>query len=432
MTGHGSGVGLVLAGAGARGAYEAGALSVLLPVLEERGERPDIIVGTSAGAINACLVASLAHLPAEQASAELVRRWCSVDRSRVIASLFTTGPQVIRRYLAGLAGVPGPALAALLDNTPLRRTLGDPTWLDFDQVHANIRSGTLAALGVVTTQASDGRTVVFVEVPGRRQLPEADEIRGIRYVRFPLSPDHVLASSAIPVVFPAVPLGPPTEGTHWFFDGGVRLNAPIQPALDLGADRLILVATDRLVRPGGGAVEPSGPPTAVQAAAELMRATLVDRMIEDVRRLVLSNRLVAAAGGPIRDQHHGDGRRYEIVDFVFVGPRDDRVVAAAAARVLRERYSGLRGWLPLPDEFTLLRRALSGSGSGGEDVLSYLLFDKQFMTDLVGMGRRDAREMLARKENPWRATHMPGTPHRRPFDVPSADIRATRHAALTR
>jgi NTE family protein len=410
-----------MAGAGARGAYEAGALAVLLPVLERRGERPTIVVGTSAGAINAVLLASLAHLPAERAGAELVRRWCAIDRSQVIGPLLTTAPGVLLRYAAGVVGARSPSLTGLLDTTPLRRTVADRRWLDFDQLHANVRSGRIAAAGVVATRAVDGRSVVLVEASAERRLPGADELRGIRYSRTRLGPDHVLASSAIPVVFPPVRLDEPPGARAWYVDGGLRLNVPIKPALELGADRV--------ARPAAADADPTGrPPTVTQISGQFMRATLVDRMIEDVRELVRINRLLAAGGGPIRDPHSAGGRPYGLVDFVFVGPAGGHVIAATAGRILRERYSGLRGWLPLPDDFVLIRRALAARGVAGDELMSYLLFDKRFMADLVALGRADALAMLTHKRNPWRATHMPGTPHRHPFDVPSADVREARAA----
>src|ERR671934_3072183 len=117
-------VGLVLAGGGARGAYEMGALSVLLPVLEERGERPRVIVGTSVGALNAAFLAATAQLPAKEAVEDGVRAWTQIRFEQVLDHLGSPGAlRRLVRYVGQFLGLPGARLEALLDPTPLRATL---------------------------------------------------------------------------------------------------------------------------------------------------------------------------------------------------------------------------------------------------------------------------------------------------------------------
>ncbi|HEV8165687.1 MAG TPA: patatin-like phospholipase family protein, partial [Actinomycetota bacterium] len=148
-------VGLVLAGGGARGAYEAGVLSVLLPELARQGARPTVFVGTSAGAINATLYASLAHLPADEAAAMALDRWRSVHAQMVFRPAWQTLPPLGLRYAAALVGSPE-RLTGLLDTGPLARTLA--TLLDWEQLGRNLQAGTLDALAVVTTECETGRT----------------------------------------------------------------------------------------------------------------------------------------------------------------------------------------------------------------------------------------------------------------------------------
>ncbi len=123
-------VGLVLSGGGARGAYEAGVLAELSPVLERRGERPTLFVGTSVGAITAAYLASSRHLPVDGAVAGGLERWRSVTKDRVMRPLVTLqAPLNVLRYAGDLLGVPGARLSSLLDPAPLERTL--PELIDF-------------------------------------------------------------------------------------------------------------------------------------------------------------------------------------------------------------------------------------------------------------------------------------------------------------
>src|SRR4029453_19115548 len=176
-------VGLVAAGAGARGAYEAGVLSVLLPAIGE-DLRPTIFVGTSAGAINAALFASVAHLPVKQAAGEALDRWRGVHRDMVIKSVPQTVPLLLVQNAAALLGL-ARRPTSLLDTAPLRRSLKSPKLLDWPQIHRNIRSGAVTALAVVTTEFKTGRTKVFYDgAPGTlKEVPKADDDRAVDYVR---------------------------------------------------------------------------------------------------------------------------------------------------------------------------------------------------------------------------------------------------------
>ena len=233
-------VAVVVAGAGARGAYEAGALSVLLPALERAGTRPSLYVGTSAGAINAVLLASTAHLPAAQQADALLEVWRGIGVSDVFRSLLRTGPVSAARWLGQLAGVPGVRLHALVDTAPLAATA--QRVVDWPQLRANLDAGTVA-LAVVATAAADGRTTVFVDRCPPSPLPLPDEARPIDHVAARITAAHVLASAAIPVLFPPVPVEGTDGRRRWYVDGGVRLNAPLKPALALGADAVVVVAT---------------------------------------------------------------------------------------------------------------------------------------------------------------------------------------------
>ncbi|MBA3421237.1 MAG: patatin-like phospholipase family protein, partial [Thermoleophilaceae bacterium] len=146
-------VGLVLSGGGARGAYEAGVVSVLLPELERRGERPRVILGTSVGAINAAYLASCAHLDAESAVDGLLARWREIRTGLVVRPIISLQASLTAlRYAGEVLGVPGVNLEGMLDPTPLGRTLD--RWIDWEALHDNVEEGRLDAIGVVATEVA--------------------------------------------------------------------------------------------------------------------------------------------------------------------------------------------------------------------------------------------------------------------------------------
>lgn len=377
VTVPGPAAGLVLAGGGARGAYEAGVLAELLPWLEHRGERPRVLVGTSVGALNAAHLAATAHLPADEAAGRLVDLWAAVTQDAVIHPIVTrTAPLTALRYLGELTGTA--TLHALLDPTPLRATLDD--WLDWDDVRRNVADGTVDALAVVATSTATERATVFVE--GRRQ----DELASgalVDALALELTTDHLLASAAIPVIFPAVELPAPAAG--WWYDGGTRLNTPIKPAIDLGCARVAVVATHAPFRPHGTAAAPGPRPDFAEGALELLQATLVDPLIEDLRTLGKINQLVG----------DDEGRAgYRQVPFLFAGPpemaRLGEVVQAA-----RRDLGSL--------DVAVLSRLLGGASRSHDELLSYLLFEPAFIGRAIAAGREDAAAHLAAAgDGAWR------------------------------
>ncbi|HEX4108606.1 MAG TPA: patatin-like phospholipase family protein, partial [Solirubrobacteraceae bacterium] len=211
-------VGLVLAGGGARGAYEMGVLSVLLPFLESRGERPSIFVGTSVGAINAAAMASTAHLPAEEAVEVGMARWREVEPRSVLRSLVGSQVALVAlRYAGEIARVPGVRLQSLLDPAPLHDNL--ERWVDWAAMRANL-DGDQLCLGVVTTAARSGRSVVFVDGCLHE---ERHRSHLMDYVPAEIGPLHIQASAAIPLLFPSVRIEEPESARGWYVDGGTRL-----------------------------------------------------------------------------------------------------------------------------------------------------------------------------------------------------------------
>ena len=383
-------VGLVLAGGGARGAYEAGVLAELLPWLEERGERPTVLVGTSVGALTAAFLASVAHRPAREAVEQLLARWGAVTQARVIRPILRhQSPRTLLRYLGEVAGMPAVRLESFLDASPLRRTVSE--WLDWEPVGANLEAGCLDALAVVATSARTERAVVFVQA---REDTPVREATLVDYMREPLGDEHVLASAAIPVFFSSVRVGREPDA-DWFFDGGIRLNAPIKPALDLGVDRVVVVATHAPFRrpeqeTAGGE---RGTPDFADGMLELVQAALVDPLIQDLRNLGKIN-LLAERLGPQRAEP------YRTVPYLFAGPADVGRLGTVVTEVYARHFAGAVGSLRAPD-VALLTRLLGGTSPAHAELLSYLFFQPQFVSEAIAAGPQDARDLLA-SGDPWR------------------------------
>ncbi len=401
-------VGLVLSGGGARAAYEAGALSVLVPALERRGERPNIYAGTSVGGINAAYLASARHLPAEEAVGGALQHWREVSKGQVLRPiLLRQAPLTFLRYAGEVLSIPGVRLPSLLDPTPLQNNLMH--WVDWPALHRNVRQGVVGAVACVATAARTGRTVVFVESKTRRRLHRSHVID---YVPAKLSHEHVRASAAIPILFPPVRVNKPAEARGWYFDGGTRLNTPIKPALDLGADRLVVIGMDAVTDPPlePGRHEASEPPDFGDGALHVLQGMLVDPVVEDMRILGNINMFFAgpSQNGHVRERDRRSraesdepARRYReargkppyrMVPYIFVAPATRGAIGKLAREVFDDRYGGWKG-LRSPD-FRLLNRLIGGESPTHGELLSYLFFDPEFIEELIKMGQADARHWL--------------------------------------
>ena len=389
-------IGLVLPGGGARGAYEAGALSVLLPALEARGERVQIVCGTSVGGINAAVVGAVAALPAAEQAEHLLARWRAIRKGSVISPVLGAGTALGLLRLAGeLLELPGMRAASLLDPSPLARNLG--RWIDWDALHTNVDTGLVHAVCVVATSLERGVPVGFVE--SAAPAPRSD--REIHYAATRLAAEHVRASAAIPLLFPPVEV----DGGH-YVDGATRLNAPISPALALGAERVIVVGYEPLAAPRA----PAGPsaPRLADVAANALDGLLVDQAAHDVGRMLAINAFFAehpstGTSRAARAYREAQGRApYRRISYALVAPSRRGEVAQLAERTFRERYGGLRG-LRSPD-FALLARLLGGGRAAARgELLSFLLFDEAFIERLLQAGRADAERWLDAHPGFWSA-----------------------------
>ena len=393
---NGPRVALVLAGGGARGAYEIGALSALLPRLERRGERPDIVVGTSVGAINAAYLAATAADPVEHSLEEGAALWSGISFEDVLRPLLSRAELTKAFSSVGeFLGVPGAHLWSLLDPTPLADALDQRVQLR--RIHGNVADGALTAAAVVATSARHGSSVVFHD-GGGRVAPDPE--RALEYVSARLGLEHVRASAAIPGVFPAVRVQRPRAAAGWYFDGGTRLNTPIKPALALGAERVIVIALNSL-----RSSEARGRPEALDGASQLAQAVLVDPLVHDVQTLATLNVVLEGRERP----KPGRRRRHRRVPYIFVAPERPNEIGAIAARVYNKHYANLRG-IGRSTSLALLGRAFdAGRSPGRGELFSYLFFAREFAEELMSAGRRDAERWLGRRhdDGPWRLRKLP-------------------------
>jgi NTE family protein len=396
-------VAVVVTGAAARGAFQAGALAELIPALERQGLRPTIWMGTSAGAINAALWVAALHEGADAAAEEVLAVWRRMSDDDVFRPLlpFSLGWTALQ-FATGAVLQRGSGTTSLLDTGPLQRTAA--TVLQVDQLAANIANGVASALGVATTRmpadadlevrpTPSGRSVLFLDETAPSPY-DGDPAHALDIVRTPIAAEHVLASSAIPVAFPPIRVGTPAEAAAWYVDGGVRLNAPLHPAVGLGATRILLVsATATSYGPPPVPAPVGRTPDVDDAAAQVLHAVLADRMIEDLASLRRINRLVEQSRTAGATLHNRARQPYRTVEVLAVSPPHGEM-GRLATRVFEERTDGL-GWLTETDNW-LLGRLIRGGGDevGRRELLSYLFFDEQYFAESIELGRSVARAAM--------------------------------------
>ncbi len=375
-------IGLILSGGGARGAYEAG---VLLHIAEKHPQLLDrvrVVTGTSVGAVNAAFLASRGLT--QDAVRDLAEIWrsleidqlVSIDR-RGVSELFATGG----KRLIGRA-VTSPPIG-LLNVDGITRIVAERT--DWRGLRKVVRSGRLDAVGFAATDIGSGKTVFFVDHSSNVEPRWARGDDAPIAERTNLGPLHVLASAAIPILFPPVAVA-----GRWFIDGGVRYNTPLSPALSMGADSLLIIS----VRAVADAHEeaPSGSFAGFgQIVGKVLDSVFLDRIGYDLDRLGRINDWVASIeeGGAeeaerIRGRMSARGRpRYRAVKFAHVQPTRD-LGALAAKHLGSARGAG-------PFSFARVLRALFQDDTGTTgDAASFLLFDGGYAETLIAQGRSDA------------------------------------------
>jgi NTE family protein len=362
---------LVLPGAGARGAYQIGVLKAIAGLLPEREPNPfSVICGTSAGAINAAVLAGRAG-NFERAVADMERVWANFAASQVYRAddwtMLKTSLHWLSAVTLGGLGVRNPA--SLLDNAPLRELLKQN--VRFDGIRRSIEQGHVDAVAVTASAYATARSVTFFE--GRPELTSWTRVRRIgRATR--LTVDHLMASSAVPFVFPPVQIG-----GEFYGDGSMRHRAPLSPAIHLGADRMLVVGV-RDERPD--AEPPVGakpePPTFAHLGGYMLDTLFMDGLYTDLERLSRTNRILEQLGDR---KLSGTLAGLRPLHTLVIVPRQD--LRSLAAEFVHELPRGVR----------VLLRGLGAGSNSGLQLVSYLLFESGFTRALIDMGYRDAMEM---------------------------------------
>ncbi len=418
---------MVLGGGGARGAYASGALSVLLRELKDQVR---VIVGTSAGALISAYLAANWHRSVEEAIEDGLSFWRELRFGDVFAPLMAPGGVArFARYIGEFLPVSSLHAPSILHPEPLKQTLG--RLVDFDQLGENIHAQRLA-LGVVATPAHSNRSVVFHQ--GGIARHREDPLRGIEYVATSeLGAEHILASSAIPALFPAVRVTKPEQASGWYFDGGPRLNTPIKPALWLGAERVIVIALNSVA--ASRTPPPDHQPDFYVGAAHLLHAALGDPLAQDIRTLANRNALIAArlaaedgrsgaglAARQARQPQPGEpDEPVHPVPYIFVAPEDQSAIGEIARRVYRKHYG--RPWNGRARDLWLLGKILDGGADAMHgELLSYVFFAGEFAEELIKLGQADAQRWI--DEHPadlWQLDPLPDwTQPRTATQAPSA------------
>ncbi len=354
---------LVLSGGGARGAYQVGILRGLVD-LGLFDERPpfDIVVGASAGAINAATLAAFADRFAE-AVRTLQEVWSGLHPQQVIRTDLRSLSGIGARWVRDLSfgGVFGHVTPkSLLDTAPMRELLA--RWIPFARIDTTLARGMLRALVVLATDLYTAQGVVFVH-----GAPDVELWQRSRYrvERAHIGVEHLMASGAIPVFFPSVEI----EGRH-FGDGCIRNTSPLSPAIHLGADRIVAIGVrgpDRGTLPADTAAHL--PPTIAQIAGVLLDAVMLDAIEVDIEHSERVNTSVLAAGSDTRSP-------FRWIDILWLSP--SRAIGEIAAEMTHR----------LPRIVRYLMRGL-GTEESTRELASYLLFDGGFCGRLIDLGRAD-------------------------------------------
>ena len=375
---------LVLSGGGARGAYQAGVLQGLVEIgmIGAAGSPFDVIVGSSAGSINAGMLAAHAD-ELREGVARLVEVWSNIAANEVFRTDIRSLGRIGVRWAWDLSF--GGALKrvqpkSLLDTEPLRELLKR---IPLARIEEHVKSGALYAAAVAATDLYSSNGYLFVQ--GHSGIKAWKRSRW-RIERTRLTIDHLMASSAIPIFFPSVKI----DGRH-FGDGCIRNTAPLSPAINLGAQRIVAVGVQ------GPGTEDTGrkklpPPTIAQIAGVLLDAVMLDAIESDVEHSARVNRSVMSC----RARDGQDPFRW--VDVLWLRPSMD--IGALAAELSDH----------VPPVVRYLMRGL-GTDESISELVSYLLFDPAFTMRLIEAGRADVRAAKAEILR-FAAGGAPGRPSR--------------------
>lgn len=371
--------GLVLTGGGARAAYQVGVLDAIAAMRREAGASSGnpfpILCGTSAGAINAAALACGAD-DFDGAVAQLVDVWQKFNARQVyrveVADMVSSGARWLSLLSLGwVFSQRRLRPRSLLDNRPLRHLLTQR--IPLSRLPGLMTQGHLDALAVTASNYGTGEHVTFYE-SNAAIGPWVRKRRQAR--RCTLDHAHLLASSAIPFVFPATSLDSP-QGMAYFGDGSMRQSAPIAPVIHLGAHRVLVIGAGRAGEPAGHVEGPVAYPSMAQIAGHALAAIFQDTLDMDIERMKRINQTLALIPQDRRGETH-----LRHIDMLVISP--SQRIDEIAARHVHD----------LPPTVLSLLRILGASGHAqgtqGDALASYILFEAAYTQELMALGRADA------------------------------------------
>jgi len=364
MDGKKDRLGLILTGGGARSAYQVGVLKAISEMVPKGSPLPfPVITGTSAGAVSATVLASRAG-DFRVAVRGLEDVWANFRVSQVFradgASMLRAGLHWLLAFVSSGLLLPPPR--SLFDNTPLRELLTKT--IPFAGVSRGIKKGHLHALGICATGFTNGRPITFFQ--GHKDIvPWSRSVSGSRRVN--LSFDHLMASLSIPFLFPAQLI----DGEYWG-DGAMRQSTPLSPAINLGADRLLIIGVRAKGYEGTfGTVGGQQIPTAAQIFGYMLDTLFMDQIYADLEQLQRLNEIVRHA--PVA---------------AATGLRTIRAITIAPAEDLREIAT--RHLRDLPYGLRALLRTMGAQKPAASSLASYLMFESPYTRELIALGHADA------------------------------------------
>jgi NTE family protein len=390
-------VGLVLSGGGARGAYEVGVLSGVVEVLGESHETEAlfrVISGTSVGAINGSFLAANAHVRTHHIE-RLEQLWRSLElRAHLRVDLlglvgWTTPLRLLRKPIRDEDGIADRFGRSILDPRALEDIVAQT--VNWPQLHDNVNEGRIRGLVVAALHIGSGATTMFAELaPGVEWSATNQNHRITKRTRIDV--EHVLASAAIPVLFPARRVG-----RAYYVDGGLRFNTPIAPAIRAGADKLVIItmkddALDQEVDINADVSEQY--PNLVFLLGKVLNALLLDPVAYDLRVLERFNRLMDVIDQTLSPEDRAKisqvlrqerGLPYKKIPTLTFHPSKN--VGLLASEHLKKHASG---WDVGRFYEWLLARTIDANSTWQADLASYLMFDGAWATTLIELGRSDA------------------------------------------